>query len=116
MSLKSKTELLSVGSVPAGAGRETGPRVPFYSGGPCLGRMRVQGPIIQAPCKSVSASCLFTFRARHKPGPKIKTPFLKEATKLTLPGHESREGNKLWPLLAIFHQDMHEVVVRNVKC
>ena len=49
--LKSKTELLSVGSVPAEAGRETGPRVSFYSGRPCLGHMKVQGLIVQSERK-----------------------------------------------------------------
>ena len=51
MCLKSKTELLSVGSVPAEAGRETGPRVSFYSGRPCLGHMKVQGLIVQSERK-----------------------------------------------------------------
>ena len=51
MCLKSKTEFLSVGSVPAEAGRETGPRAPFYSGMPCLDRMKVEGLIVQSERK-----------------------------------------------------------------
>ena len=64
--------------------------------------------IVQAPCKSVNALCLFMFRARHKPSQRIeKDSLFEKSYKATLPGHESREGKKLRSLLAMFHQDMH---------